>query len=84
MSPAPVSRDGAGPNGVAVAAGQNRLSDLAAGRPSEGKISDVPFRADPLSAALDALWNAAATLGRGQYEVLFREARQAFPVLGGP
>lgn len=38
---------------------------------------------DPLSAALDALWNAAAAFGRGRYQVLFSEVRQAFPALAG-
>jgi hypothetical protein len=47
---------------------------------AEAQLTDI----DWISAALDALWNAAAAFGRGRYEVLFREARQAFPVLAGP
>jgi hypothetical protein len=36
---------------------------------------------DLLSAALDAIWNAAVAFGRGQHQVLFSEVRQAFPSL---
>lgn len=39
---------------------------------------------DPLSAALDALWNAAVAFGRGRYQLLFSEVRQAFPSLSAP
>ena len=38
---------------------------------------------DSLSAALDALWNAAVAFGHGRYQVLFSEVRQAFPALAG-
>lgn len=38
---------------------------------------------DPLRAALDALRSAAASFGRGRYQVLFSEVRQAFPALDG-
>jgi hypothetical protein len=36
---------------------------------------------DPLRAALDALWSAAVAFGHGRHQVLFSEARQAFPTV---
>lgn len=36
---------------------------------------------DPLRAALDALWSAANGFGRDRLQVLFTEARQAFPAI---
>jgi hypothetical protein len=38
---------------------------------------------DPLSAAIDALWNAAITFGRGRNQALFAEIRREFPALAG-